>query len=103
MLYPTESSISLDDAPRFMGRVPDFLARIAATERLNNSTNGNPRYRVAFTNGVMAITSSDASISYDVANLARGCWYDDKEAPIVAVFLTRAGRIDGMVRVTDKD
>jgi hypothetical protein len=41
---------------------------IASLERLRPSRNGNPRFRVTFTNGHVAQTQSDASISYAIEN-----------------------------------
>lgn len=44
---------------------------VVATNRLNNSVNGNPRYEVQLSDGRIALTSSDAAVSYDVSNAAR--------------------------------
>jgi hypothetical protein len=38
------------------------------TVRLNNTVNGNPRYRVYFTDGTEAVTQSDASVAYGIEN-----------------------------------
>lgn len=55
-------------------------------ERLNNSVNGNPRYRVHFTDGTSALTQSDAAVSYGIGNPEfRGVPVEFK--------LSRAGRI----------
>lgn len=43
---------------------------ISSTTRLNNSINGNPKFRIYFTNGRTAITQSDSAVSYDVENEA---------------------------------
>lgn len=59
---------------------------IVAAERLNNSVNGNPRYRLALSDGNMYLTQSDAACSYDVDNYRRSGEAFDAE-------LTRAGRI----------
>jgi hypothetical protein len=39
---------------------------IDSAERLYNSVNGNPRWRVTFTDGTSALTMSDASVNYDI-------------------------------------
>lgn len=41
---------------------------VESLTRLNNSTNGNPRYLVHFTNGSAFPTAPDASLSYGIAN-----------------------------------
>lgn len=67
--------------------------RIDYVTRLNNSVNGNPRFKVHFDDGSSAITQSDASVNYDVENLAHcrnGHGYD------VLVTFSRAGRITDM-------
>ena len=59
---------------------------IVGIRRLANSVNGNPRYDIAFSDGTVATTSSDASVSYDVTNKQRsGARLD--------VVLTRAGKV----------
>jgi hypothetical protein len=60
------------------------LSRI---ESLNNSKNGNPRYRLEFADATSAITSSDISDAYAIGNpgLRERCY--------VRVKFTRAGRI----------
>ncbi len=81
--------------PLFMGRVPSFTARIVTAERLTNSVNGNPRFKITFDDGERYITSTDAACSYDVENLLgrRG----EPSYP-VHVWLTKAGRIEGLSR-----
>jgi hypothetical protein len=37
-------------------------------ERMPSSVNGNPRYRVFFTNGTSAPTAPDASLAYGIEN-----------------------------------
>lgn len=37
-------------------------------ERLKNSVNGNPRYRVTFNDGTKFLTAPDASIGYTIGN-----------------------------------
>lgn len=74
----------------------EFIAVIAYVYRLNNSVNGNPRYRVHFEQAedipLSAITQSDAAVGYDVPNLTMS---KNKGKP-VNVTLSRAGRITGM-------
>lgn len=41
---------------------------ITHIERLNNSVNGNPAYRVHLDNGNVYRTKSDASVSYGINN-----------------------------------
>jgi len=55
-------------------------------ERLNNSVNGNPRYRVHFTDATVADTQSDASFNYEIDNS------EFRGVPLRVTF-TRAGRI----------
>lgn len=62
------------------------VKRIEKLDRLNNSANGNPRYRVHFTDGTDAITSSDRSFCYAIAN--------PEMRGDVEVTYTRAGRIE---------
>ena len=59
---------------------------IESLERLNNSVNGNPRYRVRFTDGTVADTQSDASLNYGISNP------EYRDVPLRVTF-TRAGRI----------
>lgn len=63
------------------------IRTIDRLERLNNSVNGNPRYRVYFTDGSFAVTSSDAACSYDLPNIMR------HTEPEVTITWTKAGRI----------
>lgn len=37
-------------------------------ERLRNSANGNPRYRIHFTDGTVLATKPDADVSYGLGN-----------------------------------
>lgn len=41
---------------------------IAALERMQNTANGNPRWRVAFTDGTSALTKTDADVAYGLGN-----------------------------------
>jgi hypothetical protein len=59
---------------------------IESLERLNNSVNGNPRYRVHFTDGTVADTQSDASLNYGITNP------EYRDVPLRVTF-TRAGKI----------
>lgn len=59
---------------------------IASLERLNASANGNPRFKVTFTNGESALTQSDASINYAIENP------EYRDVPVEFTF-TAAGRI----------
>jgi hypothetical protein len=63
-----------------------YTKTIDRIERLSNSRNGNPAYRLHFTDGTSARTQSDASISYvvDGPEFRRGP---------VAFTTTKAGRI----------
>jgi hypothetical protein len=59
---------------------------IIRAERLNNSVNGNPRYRLYFADGSAHTTQSDSACTYDVENLA-------KHGATLELTLTRAGRV----------
>lgn len=37
-------------------------------ERMNNSKNGNPRWRVGFSDGTSATTAPDSAVSYEIGN-----------------------------------
>lgn len=63
------------------------LRVIESAKRLNNSVNGNPRFRVRFTDGSVSVTMSDASAGYDIQNLLR------EPETLVLVTFTRAGLI----------
>lgn len=41
---------------------------IAMTERLTNSENGNPRYRIVWTDGTANNTMPDAAIAHGITN-----------------------------------
>lgn len=62
--------------------------------RLTNSTNGNPRFRLATMNGEYQ-TQSDAACSYDVANLERRIPHGGTLPVILS--LTPAGRVWAIV------
>ena len=42
--------------------------KIDKLERMNNSVNGNPRFRVHFSNGLVSQTMVDASLGYAIQN-----------------------------------
>jgi hypothetical protein len=69
------------------------IRRIQHLERLNNSSNGNPRFRVYFTDGTSALTSSDAGVAYGIGNR-------EMLNSALKVELTRAGRIAYLTPVT---
>lgn len=60
-------------------------------ERLNNSVNGNPRFRLITRDGSF-VTQSDASCSYDVDNIMREVRRNGG-ALFVRLSLTPAGRV----------
>lgn len=62
--------------------------QVSSLERLNNSVNGNPRYRVTFTDGTSAVTQSDASFCYGITN-------PDMRGELEVTY-TRAGKIADM-------
>jgi hypothetical protein len=62
---------------------------IAKLERLKLSRMGNPRFRVTFTNGMVAQTQTDSSVGYSIENP------EYRNVPVVVSF-TRAGRIYGV-------
>ena len=68
------------------------IRRIDYLERLNSSVNGNPRFRVHFTDGSSAETQSDAAVSYGLENREN---FDTD----VDVTFTRAGRVSYLVPV----
>ena len=59
---------------------------IESLERLNNSSNGNPRYKVTFTNGREALTETDGQVGYGLEN------EEYRDVPLEVTF-TRAGRV----------
>lgn len=42
--------------------------QVAGLERLRNSANGNPRYRITFTDGTSAVSVADADFCYGITN-----------------------------------
>lgn len=73
-----------------------MLKRIHSITRLDSSTNGNPRFKIAFDDAAASplTTSSDHAFCYAVGNP------DMREGCLVRVELTRAGRISEMSPVT---
>lgn len=63
---------------------------IESITRLKSSVNGNPRFRIDFTDGSSAQTQSDAMFGYAVGNPGM------REGSRVSVRFTRAGRISHM-------
>lgn len=57
---------------------------VADLERLRNSRNGNPRYRIGFTNGIEGTTKTDAGFVYGI--------HDGMKAVAVRFHYTHAGR-----------
>jgi hypothetical protein len=67
------------------GSAPDLIdVVVIGARRKTNSVNGNPRWTLAFSDGTIADTMSDASICYDVENVKRSKAHLD-------VYLTKAG------------
>lgn len=62
------------------------ILTIAALERLKLSTNGNPRFKVTFTNGESAQTQTDGAINYAIENS------EFRDAPVEFTF-SSGGRI----------
>jgi hypothetical protein len=71
-----------------MARGSEVLT-IEKLERLRLSANGNPRFRVTFTSGLVAQTQTDSSVGYSIENP------EFRDRP-VRVDFTRAGRIFGV-------
>ena len=68
------------------------VRRIDSLERLHNSVNGNPRFRVYFTDGSVAQTQSDASFNYGLT--------DGENFNVdVEVTFAKSGRITNLVPV----
>lgn len=44
------------------------VSQIDSIARLNNSRNGNPRYLIAFTDGIIGKTKTDAGFVYAIHN-----------------------------------
>ena len=64
-------------------------------ERMNSSVNGNPRFRIVFTDGTIAPMMSDSGTSYAIGN------DDMRQGSIVDVEFTRSGNIRWMRGVSN--
>ncbi len=69
-----------------MNKGTERVLTIASLERMKLSVNGNPRFKVTFTDGTVAQTQTDASIGYAIENS------EYRDVP-VRVSFTPAGRI----------
>ncbi len=83
------------EGKRLAGKQEGTTRVIESLSRLRNSVNGNPRYRITFTDGSSAVTSSDRSFAYEMGNPGM------REGSTVSVEFTRAGRISHMQPVKD--
>lgn len=70
------------------------VVTIASLERMKLSTNGNPRFRVTFTDGTVAQTQTDSSIAYAIENP------EYRDVPVKVSF-TPAGRIWNVETIKD--
>jgi hypothetical protein len=66
-------------------------------ERLTNSTSGNPRYRVHFTNGGNAKTAADSAVSYSIHNFTH-----HPDRPVVFTFDSKGQITDGRQLTADE-
>lgn len=69
---------------------PTVSVIVYRLERLNNSVNGNPRYRIITDEG-MFITSSDYGFVYGIEDGWRG-----RNCRTAVLTLTRAGRVQDL-------
>ena len=69
-----------------------YVATIYGLERMRSSANGNPRYRIYFTDGTHAVTQWDAAVSYGLENA------ENIGVP-VTVTATRSGLVFNVVPV----
>jgi hypothetical protein len=67
---------------------------ILSYERMRSSVNGNPRYRIVFTDGTIAPMMSDSSTSYQIGNS------DMREGSVVDVAFTLSGNVRWMRAVS---
>lgn len=65
---------------------------VVRAERLHNSVNGNPRYRLHFDDATSALTQSDSACAYEITN------YPVNGRPL-ELTLTRAGRVCGIRKI----
>lgn len=68
-----------------------LTATVYSFERLNNSVNGNPRFKVHTNEGIF-ITSSDHGFVYNVES-----GLNRRESRPATLTLTRAGRVEDLV------
>lgn len=73
-----------------------FTGVIAGLERLANSRNGNPRYRVVFADGQVYSTEPDAQIGYGITNP------EFHDVPLY-VYVTRGGHLWNLYPVSAAD
>jgi hypothetical protein len=81
------------------GKGTTLTTSLVSVKRLNNSVNGNPRFRLNTLHGEF-VTQSDASCSYDVDNIARKIRQRDTGENVavpVVLSLTPAGRVWNIV------
>lgn len=71
-----------------------MLKEIIASERLINTINGNPRYRVTFADGSVHTSQSDSGWVYAFGNPGY------RIGDVVEIELTKAGRIRRMEPTT---
>jgi hypothetical protein len=60
---------------------------IASVKRLNNSHNGNPRFDIVMSDGTIARTEADSSLSYSVENVFNG------KIPFTPTYANRQNRL----------
>lgn len=53
-----------------------MITRILSTERLLNSVNGNPRWRLTLGDGTEVVTPRDAMIGHKISDTYDGCLVD---------------------------
>lgn len=74
------------------GKYVTYTQTIERLERLKLSVNGNPRFRIYFTDGQTALTQTDSSIAYGLENR--------KNIGVpVTVTATPAGRVVNVVPI----
>ena len=71
------------------GHTMSTTRRIDHLERMTSSRNGNPRFRIYFTDGSIAVTSSDAAFCYGLENR-------ENFGVDVAVTFTKAGLVSDL-------
>ena len=81
--------LSTGEVAVWVGVMNTATRRIDSLKRLNSSVNGNPRFRVYFTDGSSAETQSDAGFCYGLENR-------ENFGVDVAVRFTKAGKISDL-------